>query len=51
MGLEHWQQMQPGNQQWKQIFTEVRQWIYQSITVGTRSPFFKASMWGGVKSM
>ena len=24
MGLEHWQQMQPGNQQWKQIFMEVR---------------------------
>lgn len=22
MGLEHWQQMQPGNQQWKQIFME-----------------------------
>lgn len=34
MGLEHWQQMQPGNQQWKQIFMEVRlrwQWNYHAL--------------------
>ena len=46
MGLEHWQQMQPGNQQWKQIFMEVRlrwQWNYHGWNL--LPIFFKRVCW------